>query len=119
MRCFTPASVVDMDGGVYARELVERLDTLAEIEVEERTEADATAALDRSAILFAVVIPAGFSDAMESGEPPPLVFRQRGNGGDTGQIVAAIVLGISRDMATDARERAQTRQALAGSDVSH
>ena len=115
---FTPASVVDMDGGVHARELVERLDTLAEIEVEERTEADATAALDRSAILFAVVIPAGFSEAMESGEPPPLVFRQRGNGGDTGQIVAAIVRGVARDMATDARVRAQTRQALAGSDVS-
>ncbi len=115
---FTPASVVDMDGGVHARELVERLDSLAEIEVEERTEADATAALDRSAILFAVVIPAGFSEAMESGEPPPLVFRQRGNGGDTGQIVAAIVRGIARDMATDARVRVQTRQALADSDVS-
>ena len=115
---FTPASVVDMDGGVHARELVERLDSLAEIEVEERTEADATAALDRSAILFAVVIPAGFSEAMESGEPPPLVFRQRGNGGDTGQIVAAIVRGIARDMATDARVRVQTRQALAGSGIS-
>ncbi len=114
---FTPASVVDMDGGVHARGLVERLDSLAEIEVEERTEADATAALDRSAILFAVVIPAGFSEAMESGEPPPLVFRQRGNGGDTGQIVAAIVRGIARDMATDARVLQQTRLALADSDV--
>ena len=114
---FTPASVVDLDGGVHARELVRRLDSLAAVEVEERTEADAEAALDRSAILFAVVIPAGFSEALEAGESTPLVFRQRGNGGDTGQIVAAIVRGIARDMATDARVRVQTQRALAGSGV--
>ena len=115
---FTPASVVDLDGGIHARELVARLDSLPEVEVEERTEADADAALDRSAILFAVVIPEGFSAALESGESAPLIFRQRGNGGDTGQIVAAIVRGIARDMAADARVRAQTQQALAGSGVS-
>ena len=114
---FTPASVVDLDGGPHARELVRRLDSLAEIEVEERTEADADAALDRAAILFAVVIPAGFSEVLESGQPTPLVFRQRGNGGDTGQIVAAIVRGIARNMATDARVRVQTQRALADSDV--
>ena len=115
---FTPASVVDLDSGAHARELVERLDSLASVEVEERTEADADAALDRSAILFVVVIPAGFSEAMAAGEPAPLVFKQRGNGGDTGQIVAAIVRGIARDMATDARVRVQTQRALADSAVS-
>ena len=114
---FTPASVVDLDGGVHARELVARLDSMPEVEVEERTEADADAALDRSAILFAVVIPDGFSDALEAGEPAPLVFRQRGNGGDTGQIVAAIVRGIARDMASGARVRHYTQRALADSDV--
>ncbi len=114
---FTPASVVDLDGGPHARQLVERLDSLAAIEVEEHTETHADAALDRAAILFAVVIPAGFSEAMEAGEPAPLVFRQRGNGGDTGQIVAAIVRGVARDMATEARIRRFTREALADSDV--
>ena len=114
---FTPASVVDLDGGVHARELVERLDSLAAVEVQERTEASADSALDRSAILFVVVIPDGFSEALEAGEPTPLVFRQRGNGGDTGQIVAAIVRGITRDMATDARVRVQTHRALDGSGV--
>ncbi len=114
---FTPASVVDLDGGVHARELVERLDSLAEVEVEERSEDSADDALDRSAILFVVVIPDGFSEAMSAGEPVPLVFRQRGNGGDTGQIVAAIVRGIARDMATDARVRVQTQRALANSGV--
>ena len=114
---FTPASVVDLDGGTRARELVERLDSLAEVEVEERTEADAADALDRSAILFVVIIPAGFSEALEAGEPAQLVFRQRGNGGDTGQIVAAIVRGIARDMAIDTRVRRQTQLALADSNV--
>ena len=114
---FTPASVVDLDGGPHARELVRRLDSLAAVDVEERTGADADAALERSAILFAVVISDGFSEALEAGEPVPLVFRQRGNGGDTGQIVAAIVRGIARDMATDARVRVQVQRALAGSDV--
>ena len=115
---FTPASVVDLDGGPQARELVQRLDSLSAVKVEGRTEAEAEAALDRSAILFAVVIPAGFSAALEAGEPAPLVFRQRGNGGDTGQIVAAIVRGIARDMASDGRVRVQTQRALAGSGVS-
>ena len=114
---FTPASVVDLDGGPHARELVRRLDSLSAVDVKERTGADADAALERSAILFAVVIPDGFSEALEAGEPVPLVFRQRGNGGDTGQIVAAIVRGIARDMATDARVRVQVQRALAGSDV--
>ncbi len=114
---FTPASVVDLDGGPNARELVERLDSLAEIEVAERTEADANAALDRSAILFAVIIPDGFSDALEAGESAPLVFRQRGNGGDTGQIVAAIVRGVARAMATESRVRHQTQLALSGSGI--
>ena len=114
---FTPASVVDLDGGVHARELVERLDLLDAIEVEERSEADADGALDRSAILFAVVIPDGFSEALEAGEPAPLVFRQRGNGGDTGQIVAAIVRGVARDMATEARVGRFVKEALSGTDV--
>ena len=112
---FTPASVVDLDGGVHARELVRRLDSLDAVEVKERTEANAADALARSAILFAVVIPDGFSEALEAGEEAPLVFRQRGNGGDTGQIVAAIVRGIARDMAIDARVRVQTQRALADS----
>lgn len=114
---FTPASVVDLDGGAHARELVTRLDSLPEVEVEERTEADADGALERSAILFAVIIPEGFSEALEAGETAPLVFRQRGNGGDTGQIVAAIVRGVARDMATESRVRRFANRALSETDV--
>lgn len=112
---FTPASVVDLDRGAPARELVRRLDALPEISVEERSAADANAALERSAILFAIVIPAGFSAAMDAGEAAPLVFRQRGSGGETGQIVAAVARGIVRDLASEARLRRFIPQTLADS----
>ena len=115
---YASASVVDLDHGPQARQLVARLDALPEISVEERTEADADGALDRSAILFAVIIPAGFSDALAAGEPAPLLFRQRGNGGDTGQIIAAVTRGVVRDMASEARIRRHIPQALAGSGAS-
>ena len=115
---YASASVVDLDRGPQARQLVSRLDALPEISVEERTEADANGALDRSAILFAVVIPPGFSDALAAGQPAPLLFRQRGNGGDTGQIIAAVTRGVVRDMASEARIRRHLPQALAGSGAS-
>lgn len=114
---FTPASVVDLDGGTHARELVRRLDALSEVDVEERSEASADDALDRSAILFAVVIPQGFSEAVESGKPAPLLFRQVGNGGDAGQIVAAFVQGIARDIAAQSNVQRQARDALSSTDV--
>ena len=115
---YASASVVDLDHGPQARQLVARLDALPEISVEERPEADANGALDRSAILFAVIIPHGFSDALAAGEPAPLIFRQRGNGGDTGQIIAAVTRGVVRDMASEARIRRHLPQALAGSGAS-
>ena len=57
--------LVDLDGGVHARALVDGLDSLDGIEARERSLADADAALERSAILNAVVIPMGFSAALE------------------------------------------------------
>ena len=75
------AHVVNLDGGEYGRELISRLDSMEEISVRERTMEDADGALERSAILTAVVIPAGFSDALETGEPTNILFKQRGYGG--------------------------------------
>ena len=59
--------LVDLDGGAHARALVDRLDSVDGIEVRERSLADADAALERSAILNAAVIPAGFSAALDAG----------------------------------------------------
>ena len=112
------ANVVDLDGGRHARDLIEQLDALDEITVRERTIQDADAALDRSAILMAVVVPAGFSATLDNGGTASLMFKQRGHGGETGQIVASIVQAVSQDMGGGIQVRRLVTAALDGSDAS-
>ncbi len=111
------AHVVNLDSGEYGRRLIERLDGMDEISVRERTMEDADGALERSAILTAVVIPAGFSDALDAGEPTRLLFKQRGYGGQTGQIVASIVAGAATEMDGEIRSRRMVYETLAGANV--
>ncbi len=111
------ANVVDLDQGIHARALIDRLDALEEITVRERTLDDANGALERSAILTAVVIPVGFSAGLKSGEPGSITFRRRGNGGDTGQIVEAIVRSVALQMASEARVRSTVGNALSDTDI--
>lgn len=112
------AHVVNLDGGEYGRELISRLDAMDEISVRERTMEDADRALERSAILTAVVIPVGFSDALEAGEPTHILFKQRGFGGQTGQIVASIVSGAALEMGGEIRSRRMALEAFSGQGVS-
>lgn len=95
--------VVDLDGGVHARELISRLDALDELSVRERDLQNAENALERSAVLFVVVIPDGFTSWLESGASPRLTYKQRGNGGETGQIVSAIVGSIASELGSGIR----------------
>ena len=111
------AHVVNLDSGEYGRRLIERLDGMDEITVRERMMEDADGALERSAIQTAVVIPAGFSDALEAGEPTHLLFKQRGYGGQTGQIVASIVQGTATDMGGEIQSRRMVYETLAGANV--
>ena len=111
------AHVVNLDGGEYGRELISRLDGMDEISVRERTMEDADGALERSAILTAVVIPAGFSEALEAGEPTHILFKQRGYGGQTGQIVAAIVSGAALEMGGEIQSRRMVHETLSGQGV--
>ena len=112
------ANVVDLDGGAHARSFIEQLDALDEITVKERTLQDADKALDRSAILMAVVIPAGFSATLDSGAAASLVFKQRGHGGQTGQIVASIVQAVSQEIGGDIQIRRLVNGALDDSGAS-
>ncbi len=111
------ADIVDLDGGAHARALIQRLDSLDEITVRERAPQDANAALERSAITMAVVIPDGFSQSLDSGAPQPLLFRQRGSGGDTGQIVAGIVRAVAQRMSGEAQLRGTVLDATSGSNI--
>ena len=111
------AHVVDLDQGVQSRALIERLDVMEEITVRERTPDDADEAWQRSAILTAVVIPSGFSEGLETGDPVAVTFRKRGNGGDTGQIVEAIVRSVAQQMGAETRVRTTVHSALANTDI--
>ena len=111
------ADVVDLDQGEHSRILIDRLDAMEEITVRERTLDDANEALERSSILTAVVIPSGFSGGLETGDTVAITFRKRGNGGDSGQIVEAIVRSVTQQMGAEARVRRVVHSTLANSDI--
>lgn len=95
------ANMVDLDGGPVAAKLIDRISTIDGLTVELLTEAEADKALDRSQILTAVFIPVGFSESLEAGEPSSVLLKQRGSGGETGQIVSQIVRGVAQDIAAE------------------
>ena len=109
------AHIIDQDRAQRSRDLVSRLKQSDVVDVELHTLEDADDALDRSAILSAIVIPAGFTSALDAGEPVALTFKRRGSGGDEGQIVASIVSSVARDMAGQAQTRRMVRDELADS----
>jgi ABC-2 type transport system permease protein len=91
----TTATVVDEDNGAYSQILITQLDQVPGISVQKLSLQDATSRLDRSDLTLALYIPAGFSDNLTAGKPASLVFLQRGNGGQDGQILASIIRGIT------------------------
>ena len=112
------ATVVNEDReGVYSAEFVERLDEVDGVRVELLSRESADAKLDRADLLLALYIPEGFSDKLASGETAQLVFRQRGNGGDDGQIIASIARGVADKMAQEFQVRRQVGEVLAGSGI--
>ena len=112
------AHVVNEDqGGIYSTLLLEQLDELDNLDVELLSRSEADSELDRSDLLMVLYIPTGFSDGLASGEPTQLAFRQRGNGGQEGQIVASIIRGVAERMKQEFQVYSQVSQALAGSNI--
>ena len=112
------ANVVDEDRGAYAAELIQKIDAVKGISIEKLTRAQADAKLERSDILLVLEIPAGFSDALASGKQVELIFKQRGNGGQAGQILASIIRGAAEDIDTKLKVQAQVEANLQGTNVS-
>ena len=102
------AHIADLDGGDAARELIERIEDVDGLDVRQYTEEGLDNALGRSAVLTGFIIPAGFTAALESGTPTAVRIKRRGNGGDAGQITAAIVQGVADGLAS----RYELRRAL-------
>ena len=111
------ASMVDLDGGPVAAKLLDRISAVDGLTVEVLTEAEADSALDRSRILTAVVIPASFSGKLEAGDPASVLFKRRGSGGETGQIVSQIVQGAAQDIAAEFEVRELVRTQLNGKGI--
>ncbi len=112
------AHVVNEDQeGTYSALLLEQLDELENLDVELLSLSEADSKLDRSDLLMVLYIPKGFSDRLASGEPAQLIFKQRGNGGDEGQIVASLVRGVAEEMNQELQVHSQVGSTLVGRDI--
>jgi ABC-2 type transport system permease protein len=109
------AHIVNEDkGGVYSTILLEQLEAIEEVDVELYTAEDAEKKLEDSNLLMVIFIPEDFSESLANGEPTQLVFKQRGNGGDEGQIVASIVRGVAEQLNLQFQVYNEVNRALAG-----
>jgi ABC-2 type transport system permease protein len=111
------AYIVNEDGGTYSKLLLDRLGKLENIDVTILSPSDADAKLERSDILLALYIPADFSDQLASGQPAELIFKQRGNGGQEGQIVSSLIRGVAQELSQGFQVQAQVKDALAGQNI--
>ena len=113
------AHVVNEDqGGTYSTLLLERLDQLENLDVTQISASDADSKLDRADLLMVIYVPEDFSAKLSSGEQTQLVFRQRGNGGEEGQIVATMVRGVAEEINQELQVYSQVSNTLAGRNIS-
>ena len=112
------AYVVNEDvDGAYSTRLIERLDELDNLAVNLLSWPEASAKLRRSDVLVVVCIPEDFSARLVSGWPTQLVFRQRGNGGEEGQVVASLVRGVAEEISQEVQIERQVQRALVGKGI--
>jgi ABC-2 type transport system permease protein len=113
------AYVVNADpGGKYSELLIQKIGSYKGLSVEMLSSTDADSRLARSNIQMAVFIPQGFSENLAAGQPVQLTFKQRGNGGTEGQIVANLVRGAVDGIGQESQIQGQVKASLAGSDIS-
>ncbi|OGN99062.1 MAG: hypothetical protein A2Y89_05470 [Chloroflexi bacterium RBG_13_51_18] len=111
------ANIVNEDSGVYSQQLIEKLDSIDGISIDVMTAADADIKLERSDILLALFIPADFSETLSSGGKAELVFKQRGNGGLEGQILAGIIRSIAGEIDQEFQALHRVEGNLEGNDI--
>jgi ABC-2 type transport system permease protein len=118
MQFHATAHIVNEDpGGIYSEALLEQLDALDELDIDLLSLDKADRKLERADLLMFVVIPEGFSDRLASGESVELLFKQRGNGGQEGQIVAALVRSVADDISLELQVQGQVIAALVDGDT--
>lgn len=110
------AYVVNQDpDGAYSKLLLERLAAREDIEIVPLSDDEAGRRLELSDIQLATVIPADFSTNLARGWPSQIIFRQRGNGGQEGQIVGSLVRSVAGEVSQEAQVKRQVWSAVGGS----
>ena len=111
------ATIVDEDKGVYSQQLIQQVDAVDGISVDIVSAEEANAKLDRSDLLMVLFIPSGFSDTLAAGGQAELTFKQRGNGGQEGQILAGIIRGAAEQINQQFQVISGVKTALAGKGI--
>jgi len=107
------AYIVNEDqGGVYSTRLINRLNELDNIDVSIISRQEAHLKLERSDILLVAFIPEDFSIRLANVQDTRILFKQRGNGGQEGQIVASLIRGTADRMSQEIQIERQVKRAL-------
>ncbi len=106
------AYIVNEDNGTYSTRFVEQVDKLESLDVQLLSRSDAELKLERADLQLFLIIPDGFSDSLVSDKQAQLVFKQRGNGGQEGQIIASIIRGVAQEISQEIAVKGQVNQAL-------
>ena len=113
------AYIVNEDeGGEYSTLLIRRLADYDGLTVQTLSAADAESRLSRAGIQMAIFIPDSFSADLSSGQSSRLLFKQRGNGGLEGQIIASLVRGTVEGISRDLEVHDRVESVLAGTGIS-
>jgi ABC-2 type transport system permease protein len=109
------ASIVNEDQGAYSRQLIQGLDSIDGISIDLISAREADEKLERSDLLMVLFIPEDFSATLASGGRAGLLFKQRGNGGQEGQILASMIRGVAGEIDQQFQAVNQVKSNLAGS----
>jgi ABC-2 type transport system permease protein len=110
------AYVVNEDrSGIYSALLLDRLDEREELDINLLSAREAEYKLEKSDLQVVLYIPGDFSEKLSHGWPAQLIFRQRGNGSQEGQIVASLVRSTAQEISQELQVKKQVRNALYGS----
>jgi ABC-2 type transport system permease protein len=112
------AYIVNEDTGTYSQSLITGLKNNDSITVQLLQAGDADAKLGRSDITQVMFLPADFSSNLAAGQPARVTFKQRGNGGQEGQIVYSIENAAISDLNMGFQVQSVVSGALAGKGIS-
>jgi len=108
------AYIVNEDpGGRYTDLFLQCLSENPGLSLMQISAASAERKLARSDIQMVVEITPGFSENLENGKSTSLIFKQRGNGGTDGQIIAGLVRAAADSISRELLAVAQVKDAVA------